>query len=116
MSAMRSSIDDQIHQFRKDNEAKCVLCFSTDKLHVDHIIQFDEIAFNFIEFIKDKNITIPNTFIDTDDNTHRKCFLEIDNNFKNEWINYHYIYASLRILCQTCNLTRPKTKTKLTNS
>jgi hypothetical protein len=33
--------------------------------------------------------------------------------FKNEWIKYHYENASLQMLCQTCNLTRTKTKCKI---
>jgi len=113
MSAMRSSVDEQIFEFRKTSSNKCVLCPNTDKLHVDHIIHFDEIVFNFISIMKDKNIGIPNTFGETDDNTHRRCFLEIDDNFKNEWIKYHYENASLQMLCQTCNLTRTKTKCKI---
>jgi len=112
MSAMRSSVDEQILQFRKDNEGKCALCSKTGKLHVDHIIHFDEIALNFINIMKDKNINIPITFGDTNDDTHRKYFLEIDNTYKNEWIEYHNKYATLRILCQTCNLTRTKTNNK----
>jgi hypothetical protein len=112
MSAMRSSVDEQIFQFRKNNEEKCGLCTNTDKLHVDHIIHFDEIVLNFINMIKNKNINIPNTFGDTNDDTHRRCFLEIDDNFKNEWVNYHYKNASLRMLCQNCNLTRSKTTNK----
>lgn len=113
MSAMRSSVDEQIFQFRKDNEKKCILCLNTDKLHVDHIIHFDEIVFNFINIMKSKNIKIPDTFKDTNDKTHRRCFLEIDNKLKNEWIDYHYQHANLRMLCQTCNLTRTKTKHKI---
>ena len=113
MSAMRSSVDEQIFEFRKTSSNKCVLCPNTDKLHVDHIIHFDEIVFNFISIMKDKNIGIPNTFGETDDNTHRRCFLEIDDNFKNEWVKYHYENASLQMLCQTCNLTRTKTKCKI---
>jgi hypothetical protein len=113
MSAMRSSIDEQIFQFRKSSNDICVLCPNTDKLHVDHIIHFDEIVLNFINIMKSKNIEIPNTFGETDDNTHRRCFLEIDDNFKNEWIKYHYENASLQMLCQTCNLTRTKTKCKI---
>ena len=112
MSAMRSSIDDQILEFRKTRSNNCVLCPNTDKLHVDHIIHFDEIAFNFISIMKYKNIGTPNTFGETTDNTHRRCFLEIDDNFKNEWIKYHYENATLQMLCQTCNLTKTKTKTK----
>jgi len=113
MSAMRSSVDNQIFEFRKTSSNKCVLCPNTDKLHVDHIIHFDEIVFNFINIMKNNNIGIPNTFGETDDNTHRRCFLEIDDNFKNEWIKYHYENASLQMLCQTCNLTRTKTKCKI---
>ncbi len=112
MSAMRSSVDEQIFQFKKNNPEKCVLCTNTDKLHVDHIIHFDEIALNFINIMENENINIPNTFGDTNDETHRRCFLEIDNNFKNKWIDYHYKNATLRMLCQTCNLTRTKTKHK----
>jgi hypothetical protein len=113
MSAMRSSIEEQTFHFRKNSNNKCVLCSNTDKLHVDHLIHFDEIVFNFINIMKCKNIEIPNTFGETDDNTHRRCFLEIDDNFKNEWIKYHYENASLQILCQKCNLTRTKTKCKI---
>lgn len=110
MSAMRSSIDEQIYQFRKNNQKKCVLCSNTDKLHVDHIIHFDKIANDFINSMKSKNKKIPNNFGDTNDNTHRRCFLEIDNRFKYEWVDYHYKNATLRILCQKCNLTRIKCK------
>jgi 5-methylcytosine-specific restriction endonuclease McrA len=110
MSAMRSSIDEQIYKFRRDNEARCVLCPNTDKLHVDHIIHFDEIPFKFINIVERKNI--PNIFGHTNDNTHRRCFLKIYEIFKNEWVDYHYKNASLRMLCQKCNLTRTKTNNK----
>jgi hypothetical protein len=113
MSALRSSVDEQIFQFRKQSNCKCVLCSNTNKLHVDHIINFDEIVFNFINIIKSKNIGIPNKFGETNDNTHRRCFLDIDNKFKNEWIMYHYENASLQMLCQMCNLTKIKTKCKI---
>jgi len=108
MSAMRSSTDEQIYQFKISNEGLCVLCGNTDKLHVDHIIQFDEIAYNFINIMEDEKINIPNNFGDTNDSTHRRCFLGNDCNFKNKWIDYHYKNASLRILCQKCNLTRTR--------
>jgi 5-methylcytosine-specific restriction endonuclease McrA len=116
MSAMRSSVDEQIFHFRKRSNSKCVLCSDVNKLHVDHIIHFDEIVFNFMNIIKGRNIKIPNSFGETNDNTHRKCFLEIDDNFRNEWVEYHNENASLQILCQTCNLTKPKTKIKYVQS
>ena len=107
---MRSSVDEQIFQFRKKSNGKCVLCNNTNKLHVDHIIHFDELIFKFINIMKSKNIEIPNNFGETDDNTHRKCFLEANYDFKNCWINYHYENASLQMLCQNCNLTKTKCK------
>ena len=110
MSAMRSSIDDQIYQFKMSNEGICVLCGNVDKLHVDHMNYFDDIAYNFITIMEDEKINIPNNFGDPNDNTHRRCFLEIDSVFKNKWVEYHYKRASLRILCQKCNLTRAKSK------
>jgi hypothetical protein len=63
--------------------------------------------------MKSKNINIPDTFGDTNDDTHRRCFLETDKDFKNEWTDYHYENAQLRVLCQKCNLTRTKTNHKL---
>ena len=113
MSAMRSSVDEQIFNFKNKSNFICALCPNTDKLQVDHIIHFDEIVFNFINIMKNKNIKIPNLFGETDDNTHRRCFLKANNDFKNEWITYHFENALLRILCQTCNLTRVKTKCKI---
>jgi len=112
--AMRTSVLDQIKLFKKNNKKKCVLCFATDNLHVDHILHFDELVFNFINLMNTKNIITPKVFDDMNDNTHRKCFFDTDNKFKNEWIDYHLKNATLRILCQTCNLTRCKSKQKIT--
>jgi len=113
MSAMRSSVDKQIFNFKNKSNCSCELCPNTEKLHVDHIIHFDEIVLNFINIMKVKEVNIPNSFGETDDNTNRRCFLGTNDDFKNEWITYHLKHASLRILCQTCNLTRVKTKYKI---
>lgn len=110
MSAMRSSIDEQIYLFRKENEQRCVFCDSVNELQVDHEIHFDTIATNFIDSVGIENI--PKTFGNTDDGTNRKCFLEIDDNFKNEWTDYHRKHATLRMLCKKCNLTRPNAPRK----
>lgn len=97
MSAMRSSIEDQILEFKKTSENKCVLCSNTNKLHVNHIVHFDEIIFDFINTIKNKNIKIPNTFGESDDNTHRRCFLKMNgSNFIMKMHNYEF-YVKLVI-------------------
>lgn len=106
---------EQIYQFKKNNtDKKCMICLNTDnKLQVDHIKYFDELALDFINCMQIENKIIPIIFGEINDNTHRRCFLEIDNVFKNEWIDYHYKHASLRMLCQMCNLTRTKKHNKV---
>lgn len=119
MSAMRSSIDYQICAFKKKTLQRCALCGDDNDMHVDHNDEvnsaFDELAGNFIDIMKNENIEIPNEFGDTNDNTHRRCFLQLDNYFETRWVEYHKQYAILRMLCEKCNLSRPKTKNKFTS-
>ena len=116
MSAMRSSIEEQIHNFRKSCGIEyCELCGSVEKLQVDHNDEkqsaFDELAYNFVK--ENNNMKIPNDFGELNDGTHRRCFLEKDNVFKDKWVDYHRRHTILRILCNDCNTSRPKTKNKL---
>ena len=116
MSAMRSSIDSQIHQFRTEhNNDCCQLCGNIERLDVDHNdaknSAFDELVSNFIE--KNNDIEIPDKFGELNDDTHRRRFLEKDSVFKDKWLEYHNEHAILRMLCHTCNISRPKTKNKL---
>lgn len=113
--AMRTSIEDQIHTFRRNCDTyTCELCGSVEELHVDHNDEkksaFDELANNFV---KENNNIYPDKFGDLEDGTNRRCFLKEDNDFKKKWIEYHHKHAILRILCRKCNLSRPKTKNKL---
>ncbi len=110
MSAMRSCLDSQILEYKNTNKNECNFCKSNHKLQVDHILHFDVIAFNFINIMSCNNI--PNTFIEKNDGTHRKTFIDDDIEFKNKWIEYHQNNATLRILCQSCNLKRSKSTIK----
>jgi len=116
MSAMRSSIDEQIHHFKTiDKNYSCELCGNNERLHVDHNdtkkSAFDELVFNFIQ--ENNDIEIPDNFGELNDGTHRRCFLEQNNTFRDKWVAYHRQYALLRMLCHNCNIRRPKTKRKL---
>lgn len=116
MSAMRSSIDDQIYKLKKNKNKYCEKCGETTNLHIDHNDEvnssFDELALNFINLIKDKKLKVPDEFKDKNDGTNRREFTEKNIYFKNKWKEYHQKNAKLRILCQTCNLSRPKSKNK----
>ena len=115
MSAMRSSIDSQIKLFKKEHyNDGCQLCDNIERLDVDHDdtknSAFDELVSNFIK--KNNDIEIPDKFGELNDNTHRRRFLEKNTDFKDKWLKYHNEHASLRMLCHTCNISRPKTKNK----
>ena len=78
MSAMRSSIDQQIHQFRREhNNDGCQLCGNIERLDVDHNdtkkSAFDEIVLNFIN--ENNDMEIPDKFGELNDDTHRRLSL-----------------------------------------
>ena len=58
----------------------------SNKLAIDHILKKGH-----------KNISNVNL------NTKNKTFINIDNQFKNEWIYYHLLNANFQPLCRTCN-------------
>jgi len=105
--ALRVAINDQIMHFKYNNTNKCELCktINADSYHVDHIMHFEEIVFEFLNnTTKDK----PTIFKNIGDN--RKAFTENDIEYEEEWKNFHKEHAQLRILCSVCNLKRPKWK------
>ena len=92
MSAMRSSIDPQIYEFKIEHENDCCqLCYSTEKLDVDHNDEknsaFDELVSDFIN--NNNGMKIPDKFGELNDDTHRRTFLEEDTIFKAKWFEYH---------------------------
>lgn len=105
--AMRTSIRPQIVDFKTFSINKCVLCDNTENLHVDHHEpQFMEIQNEFLT----KHIAsslIPKNFKGDYGVVE---FEECDKEFESRWKDYHMRVATLRILCQSCNLRRNKAK------
>jgi hypothetical protein len=109
--ALRTSINPQILQYKHDNTNECVICQKKGKVHIDHYKpQFKKLSEDFIHSMESKGVSIPNNFRNIDDRTNRRCFLETDNTFASKWNDYHRTNAELRILCESCNLSRSKTK------
>lgn len=104
--AMRTSIKEQIDNFRKENDSNiCEICYKkNEKINVDHIIHFEKLYNDFIENKKN----LPEKFEKTYNN--RSCFLEEDKEFETEWKEYHKRNGILRITCEKCNLSREKYK------
>lgn len=103
----RKAVIDSINEFRETHEPdKCGLCnkeFTDDeksdnnKIHVDHIIYFDQIV---TDFIRDNNIN-EKTFgllVDSEKEPVKQKFKEYHDSFKD----------NLRYTHKTCNLKRPK--------
>lgn len=100
---MRTSIYDQIQDFRSTANQICEICDSTDNLEVDHVEpQFTELKQNFIQ----KHSIVPYKFDNNADNT--KKFREEDKEFEDLWKSYHKKKAQLRMLCAKCNNSRDK--------
>ncbi len=101
-SALRYTIEPQILEFRKNTLLICEFCNSKENIHIDHIILFKTLAKDFLKTQKE----IPSDF---DDNEYNGCkFKKEDENFKNQWFDYHKCNAKLRCLCCKCNSQRPK--------
>jgi len=109
-SALRSSIQEQIMFYKKNNTLQeCGIC-NINGDHVDHINHFELLTDMFLKN-HNKNL-IPFDFDVMTDGSGRRCFKSKDNIFEKEWKEFHKKNAKLRILCKECNLTRPKYKKK----
>ena len=111
-SALRQCISYQIKIFRDASDLSYCRecnCSLNDKIpHIDHNeIQFIKLVEDFMEL--NKNVIIPFEY--------NKKYLTFETLFKDDdiWIgklfeSYHLEHAKLRVLCETCNLTRKKYK------
>ena len=112
-SALRYCITYQIKEFRDASDLSYCRecnCFLIDKtIHIDHYeTQFIKLVEDFMELNKE-TIIMPSEY--------NKKELTFETKFKDEdiWIGklfeqYHSENATLRVLCETCNLTRKKYK------
>lgn len=103
--AMRNSINDQILAYReKCDVIVCAWCQSTVRVEVDHIIQFSNLA---KEFLSQRN-DLPTTF---GRNSGSAIVLK-PSKFCTDWCAFHKDRATLRLLCRTCNGARNITSGK----
>ena len=107
-SALRVSIDSQIYDFKQSADiTTCSQCkLKTDKPQIDHIIHFEQIVHDFLQ---SHSITPPFIY-DEQFKTFQSIFKETDKYIGDLFSEYHNKHATLRVLCQNCNLTRPTYK------
>ena len=108
-SSMRRSIQDQIDDFRDQNQhnKRCGNCDTTSgEFHVDHVKFFVELQNSFLQ----STTCLAPTIFDKD-----QCFTVFckeDQKFQEEWQEYHRVNAKLQWLCKSCNLRRKPEVTK----
>ena len=109
---MRKVINPDIVNFKNNqNKLICNFCGNDNELyenfHIDHHNpSFKNLKENFLK-ITDKQI--PTKFNDVkiyDKNIDG--FNYDDEEFKNEWVEYHNKNCNLQVLCKSCNLKKPK--------
>jgi hypothetical protein len=109
VNAMRNSISFHIINFKQKNRLNCMFCDIENELyenyHVDHNYpSFNTLKNNFLSLTKKQ---IPTSFDDCPI-YNTAIFKSEDEDFKNEWIEYHNNNCNLQILCRNCNLTKSK--------
>ena len=113
--ALRECISIQIKDFKSKNDLSYCRecnCSLTEKiLHIDHHEpQFKQLIEDFVELNKEI-IYIPTEY-DKKEITFRKLFIEKDRWIGELFEKYHLENATFRVLCETCNMTREKYKSK----
>jgi len=100
--AMRQAIKDYTIDFKKNQTIlRCNNCqcndLPYDEYQTDHIYPFSKIYDEFLNFN-------PNHPTEFDDEDCLKVFQLKDEEYKNQWIQYHNTYENnFQILCKSCN-------------
>lgn len=108
LSALRYSIQNQIFDFRNNNNTDfCDLCKKpTDGiLHIDHVVEFHKLV---DDFHRQTTYLLPTEFEDVKDGTNRCKITNKDKKYEKQFQLYHQKHAILRPLCKHCNLSRNK--------
>lgn len=110
LKAMRNSVKYDVIRFKQSQKKLiCNYCNSENELYEDYHVDHHNPSFqllkdNFLRLIEKQ---IPTSF--TSDLKYKlTIFKEEDEEFKNEWIEYHNINCNFQILCRNCNLRKEK--------
>ena len=110
LRAMRESIKYDTIKYKQKNKLICNFCKTENEVyenyHVDHNNpSFQILKDNFLQLTKKQ---IPLSFGDC--KTYKlTIFKDEDEDFKNDWVEYHNNNCNFQILCRDCNLRKKKT-------
>lgn len=100
-NAMRAAISGAVIEFKLHSESVCQICKTKEEpFDVDHEDpSFKTLKNNFLEETKLEKPTV----FDDCPIYHRAIFRDEDEEFMNEWIQYHNQHCKLQILCKDCH-------------
>lgn len=110
LKSMRTAIKDDVIKYKqRQSKLICNFCKTENELyenyHVDHYNpSFQTIKDNFLQLTKKQ---IPSLFGDCK-MYKLTIFKDEDEEFKNDWVDYHNKNCNFQILCRSCNLRKKK--------
>jgi hypothetical protein len=106
-AALRVVIESQIRDYKDTTDcSKCEICKGSTKglLHIDHVVHFHTLV---DDFLKETGIAVPVEYTHVP-KTRQTTFNPEDTWIGEKFATYHAHQSTLRPVCATCNLTRPK--------
>ena len=105
--AMREAISPFTMEYKKCNKLICINCNNEKLNYSDYHVDHNSIPFSTItkNYLKETKKIIPNLF-DKDKKSYLCTFKNEDDEFKEDWINYHNSKADYQILCNKCNIKK----------
>ena len=109
LDAMREAIKYDTINFKQQSDLICNFCKTEKELyenyHVDHYNpSFQTLKDNFLKLTKKQ---VPLSFGDCK-KYYTTIFKDEDEEFKNDWVDYHNKNCNFQILCRDCNLRKKK--------
>ena len=111
LRSMRTAIKDDIIKYKqKQSKLICNFCKNENEVYENYNVDhhnpsFQTLKDNFLQLTKKQ---MPSSFGDC--KVYKlTIFKDEDEDFKNDWIEYHNKNCNFQILCRDCNLRKSKT-------
>jgi hypothetical protein len=107
--SMRTAIKDDVIKYKQQQQLICNLCKITNESYENYHVDHNNPSFQILKdkFLQQTIKPIPTLFGDCK-KYKLTIFKKDDNDFKNDWVDYHNKNCNLQILCRNCNLRKNK--------
>jgi hypothetical protein len=109
VKSMRNAIKDYaINYKQQQGNLICNFCKTENELFADYHVDHHNPSFKILKdtFLQLTKKQIPTVFGECEKNL--TIFKDEDEDFKNDWVDYHNVNCNFQILCKYCNLRKNK--------